>query len=486
MGMPAGALGTGLHPAGMGGSMVGFAPGGPSPQHRAPPPVGHPGMVRHPLSPMSRSSRQGNSPDARYSLRPAGSMSPHGSGVASGVTSVGGGCTPPMFEQPMHGGMHGEAVGQMRSESPRRWQDAYLELDRDKRRVRDELRDCTEEASDLARKAHLLREQIHAEQERRRDCTSDMSRQLENLEYENKQLQMKLMKVQMQDSAKHADATTVKKEVVAKTMELEKTLREFQQSHQERLFSRVWSVTAALLAISQKPDLSLQIQLPSATEESLLPSPTPPLASATVGAVDDAAAASGVLDLETQQALRQRLQSLGDVVAYTGDKFEACCASGRAILPGALRVRPRRCDHVFLVECLIPYWAEGRCPVCRCSFAYGGVQDFDESDKYSSVSASVSQRGGPRPLRGSSCSDNGSLVLSSAMADRRRRSPSHGLRSRHNKPLPRSSAGGSLTRGAGGSAALSPPRSTGSLRSRASSVPPQRGSHTAEPAARPL
>ena len=38
----------------------------------------------------------------------------------------------------------------------------------------------------------------------------------------------------------------------------------------------------------------------------------------------------------------------------------------------------------------MPYWAEGFCPVCKCSFAYKDVND--ESDKCSSVSTSVSQR----------------------------------------------------------------------------------------------
>lgn len=60
-------------------------------------------------------------------------------------------------------------------------------------------------------------------------------------------------------------------------------------------------------------------------------------------------------------------------------------------------MRPRRCDHVFLVECLMPYWVEGLCPVCRCSFAYS--RDNDENDRCSSVSTSVSQRANVLSLR---------------------------------------------------------------------------------------
>ena len=102
-------------------------------------------------------------------------------------------------------------------------------------------------------------------------------------------------------------------------------------------------------------------------------------------------ASLGPLDEETQQALKRRLQSLGDVVVFSSEKFDACCASGHSIPPGAIRVRPRRCDHVFLVECLMPYWVEGLCPVCRCSFAYSRAEG-NESDRCSSVSTSVSQR----------------------------------------------------------------------------------------------
>merc|ERR1719316_1017550 len=116
--------------------------------------------------------------------------------------------------------------------------------------------------SSLAREAQALREQIRAEQERRQAKISEFAQQLEGLERDNKQLQNKLMKVQMQDSAKLTDVTTVKKEVVAKTMELEKMMREFQQTHQERLYSRVWSVTSAMLSVCQKQEVPAQIQTP--------------------------------------------------------------------------------------------------------------------------------------------------------------------------------------------------------------------------------
>merc|ERR1740117_2080175 len=141
---------------------------------------------------------------------------------------------------------------------------------------------------------------------------------------------------------------------------------------------------------------------------------TPPMP-----AVQEEEPSGTFLDVETQQALKRRLQSLGDVVVYSSDKFEACSASGRVIPPNALRVRPRRCDHVFLVECLMPYWAEGLCPVCRCSFAYDRPQDagYDESDRYSGVSTSVSQRPRDRMHAASALAVSRSLAVNSNGSD---------------------------------------------------------------------
>eukprot|EP00928_Gymnodinium_smaydae_P068946 TRINITY_DN52261_c0_g1_i1.p2 TRINITY_DN52261_c0_g1~~TRINITY_DN52261_c0_g1_i1.p2 ORF type:complete len:148 (+),score=11.78 TRINITY_DN52261_c0_g1_i1:213-656(+) len=36
------------------------------------------------------------------------------------------------------------------------------------------------------------------------------------------------------------------------------------------------------------------------------------------------------------------------------------------------RIRPRKCRHVFHIECLLQWWTEGTCPVCSVSFAPSG------------------------------------------------------------------------------------------------------------------
>jgi len=147
------------------------------------------------------------------------------------------------------------------TQSPQRWQGAYMDLEQEKRQLQGELHSTSEDMGNLAREAQTLREQIRAEQERRQAKISKLGQQLESMERDNKQIREKLLtRVQIQDSAKLTDVTVVKKEVVAKTMELEKMMREFQQTHQERLYSRVWSLTSAMLAVCQKQDGPLHIQ----------------------------------------------------------------------------------------------------------------------------------------------------------------------------------------------------------------------------------
>lgn len=241
---------------------------------------------------------------------------------------------------------------------------------------------------------------------------------------QNRQLRAQLSQAQLQNTSKVSDATALKREVVAKTMELEKLAREFQQS-QSDLFSRVHSVSDGLLKMSRdnvQDQAQSQKFSTNGARASLLSASqngngrnewnvsgqraasASPKAGASIPSSQVVPSlpslsqfASLSVDDDTLQALKRRLQSLGDVLVFTSDKFDACCASGHSIPPGAVRVRPRRCDHVFLVECLMPYWVEGLCPVCRCSFAYS--RENDESDKCSSVSTSVSQRANVISLR---------------------------------------------------------------------------------------
>eukprot|EP00438_Fugacium_kawagutii_P024185 Skav213507 [mRNA] locus=scaffold656:13431:16169:+ [translate_table: standard] len=318
---------------------------------------------------------------------------------------------------PGSGHPNGSDLAAKESRSPASLQqESQYVLEQENRRLSEEIRTRTPRASTLdmerlQREAASLREQIQEEQRRRQSRVSDLQEQLHRLEGQNRQLRAQLSQAQLQNTSKVSDATALKREVVAKTMELEKLAREFQQS-QSDLFSRVHSVSDSLLKMSRDNVRDQAQSQKFSTTGGSLPRASQngngrnewngePAASASpeVGVPSSkfvplqpslSQFASLSVDDDTLQALKSRLQSLGDVLVFTSDKFDACCASGHSIPPGAVRVRPRRCDHVFLVECLMPYWVEGLCPVCRCSFAYS--RENDESDKCSSVSTSVSQR----------------------------------------------------------------------------------------------
>lgn len=266
----------------------------------------------------------------------------------------------------------------------------------------DDLRHRSLELERLGREADGLREQIREEQQRRQSRVADLTEQVITVQGQNKLLQAQLSQLQLRSSSSAADATGLKREVVAKTMELEKLVREFQQVHAD-LFSRAQSLSDSMLRLSDSSNAPKS----NGPKQSDAGSPLRNLLSADSApqrAEQSQFASLGPLDDETRHALKTRLQSLGDVVVFASDKFDACCASGHSIPPGAMRVRPRRCDHVFLIECLMPYWVEGLCPVCRCSFAYSRVDGVDESDRCSSVSTSVSQRAkrvsSQKPMRG--------------------------------------------------------------------------------------
>eukprot|EP00439_Symbiodinium_sp_Y106_P056372 s5524_g7.t3 len=249
-------------------------------------------------------------------------------------------------------------------------------LEEENVRLSDDLRHRSLELQRLGREAEGLREQIREEQQRRQSRVADLTEQVITAQGQNKLLQAQLSQLQLRSSSSAADATGLKREVVAKTMELEKLVREFQQVHAD-LFSRAQSLSDSMLRLSDS-----NAPKSNASKQTDVGSPPRNLRSADSAPqrVEQSQFASlGPLDEETRHALKTRLQSLGDVVVFASDKFDACCASGHSIPPGAMRVRPRRCDHVFLIECLMPYWVEGLCPVCRCSFAYSRVDGIDES-----------------------------------------------------------------------------------------------------------
>jgi len=83
-------------------------------------------------------------------------------------------------------------------------------------------------------------------------------------------------------------------------------------------------------------------------------------------------------------SMKQNLEHFGDVEVFVEEAPRECNACFETMV-SPYRIKPRKCSHVFHIECLLQWWTEGSCPVCRTSFA----PDDDEQ---------AVDQGGPRPL----------------------------------------------------------------------------------------
>lgn len=66
--------------------------------------------------------------------------------------------------------------------------------------------------------------------------------------------------------------------------------------------------------------------------------------------------------------MQANLEQFGDVEVFTQEAEQECMCCNQQIA-SPFRVRPRKCYHVFHIECLLHWWSEGTCPVCHVSFA---------------------------------------------------------------------------------------------------------------------
>jgi len=66
--------------------------------------------------------------------------------------------------------------------------------------------------------------------------------------------------------------------------------------------------------------------------------------------------------------MQQNLEQFGDVQVFVEENQQECMCCNQLIASN-YRVRPRKCSHVFHIECLLHWWTEGTCPVCHASFA---------------------------------------------------------------------------------------------------------------------
>jgi len=163
----------------------------------------------------------------------------------------------------------------------------------------------------------------------------------------------------------------VKKDVVVKTLDLEKTLQEMHATglSKNNGFGKVSDLVSNML--SNVEDNGSQIVRPV---DGVLRRP------------GMSPVRNMLAPVESELELKQRLESLGHVLVFSSSRPEACSSCLNQMKASAPRIRPKRCDHVFHIECLVLYWAEGLCPVCRCSFAFEQGRNDEDFTNLTSVS----------------------------------------------------------------------------------------------------
>merc|ERR1719240_2342187 len=109
-----------------------------------------------------------------------------------------------------------------------------------------------EENSSLFNEVDRLRQQLEREQSETGASVQQYSERIESLQKDNTKLQMKLMKMQLQESVKDSEGAMVKKEVVEKTMAIEKVMAEFQQQQLETL-AKVKNLAKGMLSVCSQP-----------------------------------------------------------------------------------------------------------------------------------------------------------------------------------------------------------------------------------------
>jgi len=346
-------------------------------------------------------------------------------------------------------------------------------MDEEKKKVFEDNSTKRDEVANLAAEVQRLREQLEREKAETESAVAQYTEKIEREQRESTRAQMKLMKAQMQGSAKDSESAIVKKEVVEKTHAIKQAMREMREQQLEG-FKKVKKLTYDMLQACSKPSPNMG----SVAEESdsiagvgstgggpimvngagfgsaLSRSPSPSItgSAAHFGAAPQkqspasslagglrrppsnagreprspaSSLASGLrrppsrpapearergalsagpehrsVSVTSPQvpsisegddgtrrwfkAMKANLEQFGDVEVFTqtAPRECACCLQEIAT---PYRVRPRRCGHIFHVECLLRWWTEGTCPVCRVSFAPDEASDARPTARSGSV-----------------------------------------------------------------------------------------------------
>lgn len=261
--------------------------------------------------------------------------------------------------------------------------DAYHRLEEERRRLLLDLQVKQQEQNTLEADIKQLRKDLEIERAQSAEAFRKLREQLDEQRRAGANLELEMLKAQIGASDKSEEAKEVKHEVETKTHEIMKALQSLSEHHRST-FQHVATLTSDMLRACSQSRSPVPGELLSSRTKGLdvanghiqsTSGPSQSLPSEARLAHEPEKSSPGarpseedVGELPWFQAMKANLEEFGDVEVFLDQTPQECMLCGQPI-EAAYRVRPRKCGHVFHVECLLHCWSEGACPVCGVSFA---------------------------------------------------------------------------------------------------------------------
>lgn len=264
-------------------------------------------------------------------------------------------------------------------------------LEEEKRRKLLDIQVKRQEQSSLHEDVQRLQKELERERSETAEATRQLRERIDREKREGASLEMRILKAEAGSPEQGDESQAVRNEVEVKTKEIVEAMQNLARQQQQTL-QQVTSLASAMLRACSQPtgsvaasDAGSQAVLATngvgsahaaaiqATSSSLQPAPLPlPLSLQRLPAARSAGSMpreeEDVGDLPWFQAMKANLEEFGDVEVFLDNQPQECMSCCQPI-EAAYRARPRKCSHVFHVECLLHCWSEGTCPVCGASFA---------------------------------------------------------------------------------------------------------------------
>ncbi|CAJ1390283.1 unnamed protein product [Effrenium voratum] len=258
-----------------------------------------------------------------------------------------------------------------------RFHAASQHLEEERRRLLVDAQAKQQEQTALEVEVKRLRKELELQRSETNEQTRFLRERLEHQRREGATLELEILKAQIGVSDRSEESKEVKHEVECKTQEILKAMQ-LLSDQQRSTFQHVSTLTSDMLRACSRTQgdesrgashRSLTMQRQPSPQPAAPPAPTTqPAPHTPMQAVSPSGAALEEGSLPWFQGMKANLEEFGDVEVFLDQQAQECMSCCQAI-EAAYRARPRKCSHVFHVECLLHCWSEGICPVCGTSFA---------------------------------------------------------------------------------------------------------------------